>query len=91
MSQENTEALGFEQSFYAVLNSDTNLYFAGFNPELGQAEFVNSPLDGKLFSNKNDVKLRPNELLVELTITLTNTNTTVSEPFRPRRRDPKPR
>jgi len=76
----------YAQSFYAVLNTDTGEYFAGFNPELKKAETSKSPLGAKLFSNKNDVKLRPNENLVEVVASLTASNTEVSEPFRPRRR-----
>lgn len=79
----------FEQSFYAVLNNDTSLYFAGFDTAKEQAMYSSSPLGAKLFSNKNQVKLRPNEQLVELTISLTDENTSVSEPFRPRRREQK--
>jgi len=79
----------YEQSFYAVLNQDTGEYFAGFNPDAGKAETSTSPLGAKLFSNKHDVKLRPNENLVELTIKVSNENTLVSEPFRPRRREKK--
>lgn len=79
----------FTQSFYAVLNDDTGEYFAGFDPEAGKSTMVASALGAKLFSNKNQVKLRPNERLVELEIDLSIDNTRVSEPFRPRRREPK--
>jgi hypothetical protein len=76
----------FEQSFYAVLNEDTNTYFGGFDSESNQPIMVEDPKAAKLFSNKNQVKLRPNEKLVELVVVLDATNTTVSAPFRPRRR-----
>jgi hypothetical protein len=79
----------YEQSFYAVLNQDTGEYFAGFNPEAGKAETSTTPMGAKLFSNKHDVKLRPNEALVELTVSLDASNTQVSESFRPRRREKK--
>jgi|LakMenE18May11ns_1017448.scaffolds.fasta_scaffold9911199_1 hypothetical protein len=79
----------YEQSFYAVLNQDTGEYFAGFNPEAGKAETSTSPMGAKLFSNKHDVKLRPNESLVEVTVSLNKDNTQISEPFRPRRREKK--
>lgn len=79
----------YEQSFYAVLNQDTGEYFAGFNPEAGKADTSKSPLGAKLFSNKHDVKLRPNEALVEITARLTDSNSSVSESFRPRRREKK--
>lgn len=79
----------FIQSFYAVKNVDTGLFFAGFDPEANEAQMVETPMAAKLFSNKHQVKLRPNEKLVELEITLTTENVAVSEPFRPRRREPK--
>ena len=48
MQIENNEA--FTHSFYAVLNTDSGEYFAGFNPEENRAESVTDPLDAKLFS-----------------------------------------
>jgi len=83
MTQDNSH------SFYAVFNETSNEYFGGFNPDAGKAEMVTSPLGAKLFSNKHDVKLRPDEKLVELIVALSDQNTTVSEPFRPRRREKK--
>jgi hypothetical protein len=79
----------YGQSFYAVLNDDTGEYFAGFDPEAGKSNMVPNPLGAKLFTNKNQVKLRPNERLVEIEADLSASNTSVSEPFRPRRREPK--
>ena len=76
----------FEQSFYAVLNEDTNTYFGGFDSDSDKAILVADPRAAKLFSNKNQVKLRPNEKLVELIVSLDEKNTEVSAPFRPRRR-----
>ena len=87
MQIENNEA--FTPSFYAVLNTDSGEYFAGFNPEENRAESVTDPLDAKLFSNKHDIKLRPNEQLVEIEVDLTPANTRVSDPCRPRRRERK--
>lgn len=71
--------------FYAVKTGEGK-YFAGFNPEINAADFVDDPLAAKLFSNKYDIKLRPNEALVELEVSLSEENTAISEPFRPRRR-----
>lgn len=79
----------YQHSFYAVLNDDTGEYFAGFDPENNKSNMVASPLGAKLFTNKNQVKLRPNERLVEIEAQLSAVNTVVSEPFRPRRREPK--
>ena len=76
-------------SFYAVLNEETGLYFAGFNVSEGKASVVDSPLSAKLFANKHEIKLRPTEKLVEVEVELSVTNTKVSEPFRPRRREPR--
>lgn len=76
-------------SLYAVLNEETGTYFAGFNPAEGKAATVDSPLAAKLFANKHEIKLRPTEKLVEIEIDLTPANTRVSDPFRPRRRDPR--
>ena len=70
---------------YAVQVDETH-YFAGFNPEQGAASLVDDPLKAKLFSNKYEIKLRPNEKLVELGVQLTLQNTSVSAPFRPKRR-----
>jgi len=75
-------------SFY-VVESAKDQYFAGFNPEKGKADFVSNPLEAKLFSNKHEIKLRPTEQIVELIVSLTPTNTVVSDPFRPKYRKPK--
>lgn len=77
-------------SLYAVLN-ENDTYFAGFNVDKQAADYVESPLEAKLFGNKHEIKLRPNEHVVEITFTLTEENSEVSEPFRPRRREVKPR
>lgn len=72
-------------NFYAVQNS-TGLFFAGFDSEQGKADFVDNPLDAKLFTNKYEIKLRPDEKLIEYSIDLSKTNVKLSEPFRPKRR-----
>ena len=74
-------------SFYAVQSPDGK-FFAGFDAEQGKADFVDNPLDAKLFSNKYEIKLRPQECLVEFSIDLSKDNTLLSEPFRPKRRQP---
>jgi hypothetical protein len=83
---EHTNAV---QRFYAVQVAE-NQFFAGFNPELGKAEIVDSPFKAKLFTNKYEIKLRPAETLVELTVELNLQNTELSNPFRPKRRTVKP-
>lgn len=80
--QENTSA---SVSLYAVKTGD-GTYFAGYDAAKGCASFVLDPRQGKLFSNKYDIKLRPDETLVELFIDLSATNVKISEPFRPHRR-----
>ncbi len=72
-------------NFYAVLTAEGK-FFAGFNPEEGKADFVENPLDAKLFSNKYEIKLRPQERLVEFSIDLSKHNVQLSEPFRPKKR-----
>lgn len=72
-------------NFYAVQTPDGK-FFAGFNAELGKADFVDNPLDAKLFTNKYEIKLRPQEQLVEFSIDVSKENTTLSDPFRPKRR-----
>ena len=72
------------QSFYAVLTADGK-YFGGFNTEKQKPDFVDTPFEAKLFTNKYDIKLRPTEMIVELKAQMDPTNTEISEPFRPRR------
>ena len=72
-------------SLYVVKNG-AGAFFAGFDTAKGQASFVDNPKFAKKFTNKYDVKLRPDEAIVELTIDLTKVDVTVSEPFRPHRR-----
>ncbi len=72
-------------NFYAIQTNEGK-YFAGFDPKEGKADFVDNPLDAKLFSNKYEIKLRPQERLVEFSIDLSKENVRLSEPFRPKRR-----
>jgi len=75
-------------SLYVVKSGNGN-YFAGFDAAKGQANFVDDPRAGKKFTNKFDIKLRPDEMLVELVVDLTTVPVKVSEPFRPHRRTQK--
>lgn len=81
MSTENSAIV----SLY-VVKSATGDFFGGYDSTLGKASFVSDPLKAKKFTNKYDIKLRPEETLVELAVDLSNVNVTVSEPFRPQRR-----
>lgn len=72
-------------SLYVVKAVDGS-YFAGFDSTKGKAQFVVDPRAAKKFTNKYDIKLRPEETLVEMKIDLTTANIQVSEPFRPHRR-----
>ena len=74
-------------SLYVVRSSE-GTYFAGFNSGQGKSVFVEDPLAAKKFTNKHDIKLRPDEHLVEISVDLSAVNVTVSEPFRPQRRQP---
>ena len=69
-----------------VVKSVNGSYFAGYDAAKGQANFVADPREGKKFTNKYDIKLRPDETLVELTIDLSKVEVKISEPFRPHRR-----
>jgi hypothetical protein len=73
-----------------VVKSPNGSYFAGFDASKNQANFVEDPKLAKKFTNKYDIKLRPQEMLVELTIDLAQIDVKVSEPFRPIRRATKP-
>jgi hypothetical protein len=70
---------------YAVKKPD-GTYFAGFDNQAGVPKFVSTPLNAKLYTNKFDVPLRPDEELVEICVELTSENTHISAPFRPKRR-----
>ena len=72
-------------SLYVVQTADKT-YFAGFDTEKGRANFVKDPLAAKHFTNKYDIKLRPEEMIRELTIDLSKSDVNVSEPFRPQRK-----
>jgi hypothetical protein len=72
-------------SLYVVKGSDGS-YFAGFDAEKGKANFVGDPLTAKKFTNKYDIKIRPEETLVELKVDLSKSSVQISEPFRPHRR-----
>ncbi len=74
-----------------VVKSANGSYFAGFDATKGQANFVTDPREAKKFTNKYDIKLRPEETLVEISVNLlTTTDLKISEPFRPHRRVQKP-
>lgn len=69
-----------------VVKTAVGTYFAGFDAGQGKATFVEDPCAAKKFTNKYDIKLRPDETLVELQVDLTKSPVSVSEPFRPHRR-----
>lgn len=74
-----------DHHFYAVVSPDGK-FFAGFDPDQGKAAFSDDPLDAKLFTNKYEIKLRPQETLVEFTVGLSKSNTVLSNQFRPKKR-----
>ena len=78
-------ATPFVHSFYAVKDNDGK-FFAGFNAADKKALRVDSPLTAKWFSNRFDIRLRPNETLVEIKVDPQVGVVHVSEPFRPRKR-----
>jgi len=81
MSTENSAIV----SLYVVKNANGS-YFAGFDSSQNKANFVEDAILAKKFTNKYDIKLRPEETLVELTVDLAQSKVGVSEPFRPHRR-----
>lgn len=72
-------------SLYAIVREDGK-FFGGFDRLKGEAIIVDSAFEAKLFSNKFDVNLRPDEKMVELMATISESNTHVTAPFKPRRR-----
>lgn len=72
-------------SFYAARKPD-GTYFAGFDTTEQKSRFVTDPLEAKLYTNKFEIPLRPEETMVEVLVELTTTNTRVSDPFRPKMR-----
>ena len=72
-------------SLYVVKSANGN-FFGGYDSSQGKATFVSDPINAKKFTNKYDIKLRPEETLVELTVDLSKVQVGVSEPFRPHRR-----
>lgn len=81
---EKTEFVG-QQRFYVVIGHDDK-YFAKFNVEDNKAEWTDNPLMAKMFSNKYEIKLRPQERLVEIEVQMSSSNTSLSEPFRLKKR-----
>jgi aconitase A len=77
--------MSFKLSVYVVMGSDGK-FFGGFNSAESKAVFVDDPKEAKKFTNKHDIKLRPDEQLVELSIDLSQVEVEVSAPFRPQRK-----
>lgn len=69
-----------------VVRTPEGKFFGGFDPSKGKANFVEDARLGKKFTNKYDIKLRPDESLVELIVDLSHSDVKMSEPFRPHRR-----
>lgn len=82
MSTENNSAV---VALYVIKNGDGQ-FFAGYDSSKQQANLVDNPIHAKKFTNKYDIKLRPNESMVELSIDLEQVAVNISEPFRPQRR-----
>jgi len=80
--------MSFKLSVYVVMGSDGK-FFGGFNSTENKAVFVDDPKQAKKFTNKHDIKLRPDEQLVELSVDLSTVDVEISEPFRPLRKPSK--
>lgn len=76
-------------SLYAIVRDADQRFFGGFDPDKGEALIVDDVTAAKLFSNKFDVKLRPDEKMVEVIVTLAPENVHVTTPFRPRLKVPR--
>lgn len=74
-------------ALFVVLRDDGR-YFAGFDPAAREALSTDSVFKAKMFASKHDVTLRPDERFQEVRVSLDETNTVLSNPFRPRRRTP---
>lgn len=72
-------------SVFAIRREDGK-FFGGFDREKESPIIVDSVFSSKLFTNKHEVSLRPDEALVEVCIKMTEENTTVSTPFRLKRK-----
>ena len=70
-------------NFYVIQNIDGK-FFAGFSTAMNQSEFVDDPLEAKMFTNKYTTKLRPSEMLVEVFVKFSTENAVITAPFRPR-------
>ena len=66
-----------------VVKTGSHQYFGGYDAQSRKAIFVDSPLHAKKFTNKYDVKLRPEETLVEISVDLEKSHHIISSPFRP--------
>jgi hypothetical protein len=73
-------------SLYAIVRDADRKYFAGFDPEQKTPILVDDVLHAKLFTNKFDIRLRPDEKMVEVVVIINEQNTQVTPPFRPRRK-----
>jgi hypothetical protein len=70
-----------------VVRTSAGRYFSGYNKTAFAAEFVDEPLSAKKFTNKHDIKLRPDEMLVEISVDLMKCpEVSISSPFRPQRK-----
>lgn len=72
-------------ALFAVVRDDGS-YFAGFDPAARQSASSATVFGAKLFTDKFSIRLQPDERIVEVRITMDESNVTLSNPFRPRRR-----
>lgn len=73
-------------SLFAILKDNSKLFYGGFDPKNKTPILVENPLEAKLYTNKFDINLRPDERMVELQIMVDKGNFTVSPPFKPKRK-----
>ena len=65
-------------------STDEDTYFVRYNAKEGHSEYSTDVRDAKFFTNKFDIRLRPNEMIVQVDVSLENIVT--SAPFRPSHR-----
>lgn len=77
--------MNFKLCLYVVMTSDGQ-YFGGYDSVKNKAIIVSDARAAKKFTNKHDIKLRPSEQIVELTLDLSHVELTQSAPFRPQKK-----
>ena len=73
-------------SLFAIFKESMQLFYGGFDPRNNKAILVENPLSAKLYTNKFDINLRPDEKMVEVQINVQPSDIVVSQPFKPKKK-----